>query len=158
MTAQFFAALRGRLAELVQDLRYLHKPSGEQVAPQIIDIMLPRLTVPAPEADEYPFVRWLIVKGEFARLKPGPFLVLLDAGIYTAGSVMDGVADITELCLALGRIVEKSNFAPYRLVSRVRFTIGSPGPDDADPGLQAHPYYHCRLFLDFQGGGIIDQQ
>jgi len=149
MTEAFFTAFKARLAELVADLRYLHKPSGTEIAPQIIDLMLPRPTEVVAEADEYPFVRWLVYEGEFHRLKPAPFKLMLDAGIYTSGDINDGNAAICELCTALGRITENPRFAPYKLGASIRFIIGIPDADSKDPGLQPHPYYHCRLFLEF---------
>jgi hypothetical protein len=149
MTDQFFAALKARLTELVQDLRYLHKPTGLLVAPQIIDIMLPRPTEAVAEADEYPFVRWLVYKGTFMRQGLLPFSVVLDAGIYTDGDSFDGNAAIMQLCVALGKIIEVPSLAMYRIDEPIRFAIGSPGPEDGNPGVQAHPYYHGRLFLDF---------
>ena len=149
MTDQFFAALKARLTELVQDLRYLHKPTGLLVAPQIIDIMLPRPTEAVAEADEYPFVRWLVYEGAFHRRPPSPFKLLLDAGLYTSGTIAEGHADICQFCAALGRIVEQPRFAPYRLGDTIRFTLGTPESEDRNPGMQPHPYYHCRLFLAF---------
>jgi len=149
MTDAFFTAFKARLEELVAELRYLHKPTGTTIAPQIIDLMLPRPTEVVAEGDEYPFVRWLVYEGEYHRLKPAPFKLMLDAGIYTSGSVVDGNSSICELCQALGKITDNPRFAPYRLSGTVRFFIGTPDSELRDPGLQPHPYYHCRLFLEF---------
>lgn len=149
MTDAFFAQLKAKLAELVADLRYLHKPSGTMIAPQIIDLMLPRPTEQVDEGEEYPFVRWLIYDGEFRRSGPAPFKLMIDAGIYTDGGVDDGNAAICELCTALGRITINPRFAPYKLGEIVRFAVGSPDSESKNPGLQPHPYYHCRLFLEF---------
>lgn len=149
MTEDFFTALKARLTELVQDLRYLHKPSGALIAPQIIDIMLPRPTGEVAEGEEYPFVRWLVSKGDFTRQGLVSFSVVVDAGIYVEGDINDGNAAISELCLALGRIVQVSRFAIYRLDGPVRFIIGNIDALETNPGLQAHPYYHCRLAMDF---------
>ena len=150
MTDQFYTALKARLAELVADLRYLHKPTDAMIAPQIIDLMLPRTTEQVQEAEEYPFVRWLVYEGEFHRSSPAPFRVLLDAGIYTDLTPADGNAAISELCRTLGRIIERQTFAPFVLANPVRFVIGTPDAEQGNPGLQPHPYYHCRLYLEFQ--------
>ncbi len=157
MTEEFFTALKARLVELTQDLRYPHKPSGTQVAPQIIDIMLPRPTGEVAEAEEYPFVRWLVHKGMFMRQGLLPFSVVLDAGIYTDGDSFDGNTAIMQLCGALGKIIEVPRLAMYRIDEPIRFAIGSPGPEEGNPGLQAHPYYHGRLFLDFSISTIRKQ-
>ena len=149
MTEQFFATLKARLTELVQGLSFHHKPTGGLVAPQIIDIMLERPKEAVEEAEEYPYVRWLIVDGAFTNRSPSRFTVMLDGGIYTAGTVAEGSADITRLCLALGRIVESPWIDQYKMQDQVRFSLGIPG-DDKDPGIQPHPYHHCRLFLEMQ--------
>lgn len=150
MNEQFFTTLEGRLAELTKDLRFQHKPTGAMIAPQIIGVMLERPTVAVQEAEEYPYVRWLIVDGSFTNRSPARFTVLLDGGIYTGGSVADGNADINRLCLALGKIVESPWFDQFKMKDQVRFSLGIPG-DDKNPGIQPHPYHHCRLFLDIQG-------
>lgn len=149
MTEQFFAILKARLAELVVDLRYLHKPTGGLIAPQIIDVMMERPTGAVEEGEEYPLVRWLVYEGEFHRQSPSPFKVMVDAGIYTEGTIAEGNAEILQLCQALGKIIESPRFAPYKLGPIVRFSIGTPEPEDKNPGMQPHPYYHCRLFLEF---------
>ena len=149
MTDQFFTLFKSRLAELVVDLSYLHKPSGLNMRPQIIDVMMERPTERVDEGEEYPFVRWMIHKGEFSRQGLLTFTVIVDAGVYTGGTVDDGNADITGLCLALGRIVRTPVFSPYRLDGPVRFTIGSSDQAERNPGIQPHPYYHCRLAMDF---------
>lgn len=149
MNQQFFAALEARLTELTADLRYLHKPTGQQRAPQIIGTMLERPTGEVQEAQDYPFVRWIIYDGEFSRMSPAPFSIMLDGGIYTDGTVDDGNTAICSLCMALGKIVEKPWFTPYKLRNRVRFVMGSPEADNSNHGLQPHPYYYCRLYLEF---------
>lgn len=149
MTEQFFAALKARLVELTQDLRYLHKPTGGMIAPQIIDIMLDRPTSQTEEGEDYPYVRWLVYDGEFAHRTPAPFSVMLDGAIYTDGSIAAGNLAVSELCRALGRIVERPWFAPYKLRNRVRFVLGNPETNTNNHGLQPHPYYFCRLYLEF---------
>lgn len=160
MTDEFYALLESRLTELVADLRYTHKPSGGLIAPQIISVCLPRPTAQVTEADEVPFVRWLVYEGEFAHRSPAPFTVLIDCCIYTDGSVADGNADISQLCMALGKIVLKPWFSPYKLRNRVRFILGDPETSTVFHGVQSHPYYACRLYLEFvvaKGHGGIEE-
>ena len=154
MNEAFFTALKARLTELTASLRYLHKPSGTAMRPQIIDLMMDRPTAAVDEAEEYPFVRWMLLDGEFHRGgRPSPFRVAVDCGIYTDGSIVDGNADICELCRTLGEgLMEWQRYAGCRLSGPIRYTMGTPqanaqNPDN--PGLQPHPYYHARLFLDF---------
>lgn len=151
MTDQFYTALKARLTELVADLRYLHKPTAAMIAPQIIDLMLPRPTEQVEEAEEYPFVRWMVTSGEFKRQSPMQFSVVIDAGIYTDGTVTEGNGEISQLCSALGRIVDFPSFPPFKLNDNTRFILGTPADEGTNPGLHPHPYYHCRLFLEFSG-------
>lgn len=153
MTEQFFTIFKARLSELVADLRFEHQPTGQLIAPQVIDIMLPRPTEPVPEGDEYPFVRWLVYRGEFERNQPTSFSVLIDGGVFTSGSVVDGAASINKLCMTLGGIVHVPRFSLYRLSGPVRFIIGDPASEEQNPGLQPHPYHHCRLLADFDLSG-----
>jgi len=158
MTEAFYALLRSRLTSLVADLRYLHKPSDTLIAPQVIDLSLPRPTEAVVEGDEYPFVRWLVYEGEFAHRTPAPFTVLIDGGIYTDGSVSEGNAAISELCMALGKVVQTPWYSPYKLRNRVRFSLGNP-ENTVNQGIQPHPYYFCRLYLEFtvaKGHGGIE--
>lgn len=151
MTPEFYTSLKARLAELVGALRFLHPVSGTAAAPQVIDVMLPRATSATETGDEYPFVRWMVTRGAFDVPGRVRFTLVLDAGICTDDTVGAGNEDITALALALGRIVERPVFTPYRIDGEVDFTIGDPGGgvDQASPGLQPHPYYHCRLHIPF---------
>ena len=153
MTPEFYTSLKARLAELVAPLRCLHQPTGTVVAPQVIDVMLPRATAATETGEEYPFVRWMVTRGVFEVHGRVSFTLVLDAGIYTDDTVASGNEEITALALALGRIVERPVFTPYRIDGEVRFTIGHPGGeasvDSESPGLQPHPYYHCRLHVPF---------
>jgi hypothetical protein len=153
MVEQFFAILKERLAELTADLRYLHKPSGTMVAPQIIDLMLPRPTEHVDEADEYPFVRWIVYRGRFVRQGLVSFSVAIDAGVY-AEDIATGNTHISELCMRLGRLVQVPSFSTYLVDGPITFTVGTPDTDDRNPGMQGHPYYHCRLFIDFSIPGL----
>lgn len=153
MTDQFYATLKARLVELTSDLRYLHQPTGSLIAPQIIDLMLPRPTGQVDEGDEYPFVRWLVHRGRTVRQGLVSFSVVIDAGIY-AEDIASGNAGISELCMRLGKIVHAPAFSSYLIDGPVNFSIGIPDADDRNPGMQAHPYYHCRLFIDFSIPGL----
>lgn len=156
MNQAFFDALTNRLSELTQDLRFYHLPSEEMRAPQIIQTQLPRPTAGQAEGEEFPFVRWIIHEGEFARLRPAPFQVFVDGGIYcNSPSYADGDTAIFSLCTALGKIVEPQSpnpFKPYKLRSRIPFEMGVPGSavlDSYEKGKQPHPWYYCRLQLEF---------
>lgn len=151
MTPAFFTTLTARLTELTQDLRFDHLPTGVQRAPQVIATMLERPTGGEPESEELPFVRWIVHEGEFARLSPAPFTVYVDGGIFTEGTISDGTIAISALCVALGKIVEKPWFKPYKLRNRVHFEMGDQGNmvDSYTRGLQPHPFYYCRLTLEF---------
>ena len=156
MNQTFFDALTTRLVELTTDLRFHHPPTGGETAPQIIQTQMPRPVGTPVDGAEFPFVRWIIHEGEFARLRPGSFSVFLDGGIYCPTEVYaDGDAAIFQLCCALGKIVDpqKPNpFQPYKLRNRVPFEIGVPSGsalDSYEKGKQPHPWYYCRLQLEF---------
>lgn len=154
MTDLFYTTLKARIAQLVQDLRYTHLPTGTMVAPQIIDLMLPRPTAPVDEGEEYPFVRWMVFQGEFIPDGLASFTLALDGGIY-AEDVAAGNSGISALCLALGQFVHAQAFTPYSLNGPIRFTIGNPDAEERNPGVQSHPYYHCRLLMDFSMTGVV---
>ncbi len=147
MNAAFSNLLTSRLQALTADLRYLHKPSGDLIAPVIVETMLPPKESGYEEGQDIPLVRWLITGGEFAGLSPAPFAVRIDAGIYTAGSITDGTRDITELTMALGKIVRKPWYKPFKLTDRISFLLGDQ--DREAPGIQPHPYYWVSLYLQF---------
>lgn len=147
MDSSFSALLTSRITECVADLRYTHKPTGTQKAPQVIELMLPKKERSQKEAEDFPLVRWAFTRGEFARMRPAPFGVKIDAGIYTNGSITDGNRDITELIIALGKLVEKPWYKPYKLLNPVTFTVGST--DKHTEGIQPHPYYWAALHLEF---------
>lgn len=147
MNRAFTTLLTARLVELTEGLVFYHKPTEELKAPKIIGTMLAEKQADYKEAEEFPFVRWVVSGGEFARMSTAPFSVMLDAGIYTNGTVTEGCEAITELVMALGKVVEKPWFSPYKLRSRVRFVLGDP--DNNHLGMQPHPYYYGRLYLEF---------
>lgn len=147
MNQQFFDKLTARLTELTADLRFYHKPTRTTRAPQIIGVQLEEPVGEVKEADEYPFVRWVVYQGSFAWRSRAPFSVRIDAGIYTNGAIADGNNDIMTLTMALGRLVETPWFAPYKLTREIPYTVGVP--DDPNKGAQAHPYYHSQLYPEF---------
>lgn len=152
MTPEFAAALTMRLTELTENLRYTDKPTGEEVAPTIIETQPEAKTREYREGELFPLVRWSVYGGAFVHLAPAPLNVRIDAGIYTAGNEVAGTRDITELVLTLGGIVKEPwRFKPYQLSNRVPYTIGSP--KDEELGMQPHPYYWGSLFLEFQVAG-----
>jgi hypothetical protein len=149
MNQQFFDTLTAVLTELTAGLSYYHLPSDSARAPQIINTILLRPTGQIAEGDEYPLVRFRLVDGEFARMTAAPFTVLIDCGVRTSGSISDGLRDIAELTMAIGGIVKRPWFSPYKLRNRVRFELGDPGTDYGSKGIQPHPYYFSRLYLEF---------
>lgn len=148
MNQAFADTLTARLTELTGGLTYYHKPSDVMIAPKIISLgLLPEAGM-VDEAEDFPRVRWLIMEGVFARLGNAPFSVRLDCGVY-GRTIEEGNAAIWELTKACGGIVKKPWFSPYKLRNEVRFAMGEPGHDDNFRGVQPHPYYVSRLFLDF---------
>lgn len=146
MTPEFTALLQTRLETLVAGLQYDYKPTGGQKAVQVINPMLERVKG-HQEGDEHPYVRWAVFSGSFEPRRPQPFRVTVSLGLYTAGAIDDGNADIQALAMAVGRIVEDRAFPPSRLVTPVPYTIGDPR--EGYEGLQPHPYYYASMMLDF---------
>lgn len=147
MNEAFANLLTDRLADLTQDLLFDYKPTGEKVSPHIVETMLAPKAAGYQEGQEFPLVRWAIHEGGFDFMRPSPFGIIVHAGIYTAGDIIAGTRDITALALALGKIVNDRSFPPYRLVTPVSFTIGSP--EQGSEGLQPHPYYWATMKLQF---------
>lgn len=147
MNQKFASEFTACLEELVSGLAYHHKPTGELRPPQIIDTMLERPSGPVVADDEYPLVRWLITDGGFARKSAAPFTVIVDNWLYTPGSIDDGLRNIAALTMALGKVVNRPWFSPYKLRNLVRFEMGSREQNSI--GIQPHPYYTSRLFLEF---------
>lgn len=146
MTPEFATLLTSRLTELVEDLSFDYKPDGSTRVPQIINPMLPSRSSDHQDGDYFPFVRWAIYKGIFAK-RPEPFSVYVSGGIYTAGTIDDGNGAILSLAMALGNIVDNKSFPPYRLQSPVGFTVGDTR--EGNEGLQPHPYYYMSMILEF---------
>ena len=151
MNEAFFTLLTERLTELTGDLRFLHSPSGEMRAPQIVGTELDRPVGKTEEGENCPFVIWAIHGCEFARKSPAPFSVVVDGCIYNEGTIAEGTTDITSLTLALGKIVEKPWYKPYKLSNqpglRPRAEIGDPEKNSL--GRQPQPYFYMRMYLNF---------
>lgn len=147
----FETKLSSTLAELTENLRYLHKPTGDLIAPQIIDVCLERRSGEVEEANEFPFVRWKVVNETFTRGGVAELFVTLDSGIYTEGTTLEGETAIRELAAALGTIVRVPFFAPYKLRDNVPCYYGDR--TTGAEGDQPHPYYYARHELTFVGKG-----
>lgn len=152
MNQLFITNMHTRLTELVAGLALYHKPTGVRQPPQVIGTQKDRPTTDEVDGAEYPFVRWILHEGEFVRASSGGVVVMVDGGIYTPGDIDSGLADINALCMALGGIVDRPWFnRPYKLRNRVPFWLGDHRSivDSFEKGTQPHPYYYCRLRLEF---------
>ncbi len=147
MNEAFDNLLTSRLTDLTKDLLFDYKPDKSQVAPQIVQTMFLKKDRDHIEGQEFPFVRCAIFEGAFDARRPAPFSVIITGGIYTAGTVVDGTRDITSLAVALGKIVDKRAFPPYKLLTPVPFSIGST--EKGSEGIQSHPYYWLTMQLQF---------
>ena len=134
MDATFSAAFTGQLEALLDGLRFVRRSTGVASPIDIYESMVPRMTPDQVEGDDPPFVRWCIYAGEFSDRGLSSFELVVDFGIYTPGSIVDG-------------------FAPYKLQKPLSFRLGHP---DADyEGIQPHPYHYGRLKLEFVYQGDI---
>lgn len=139
--------LVARVETLVADLAYYHKPTGQQIAPQVIETCLPKKDRSWQEGQDFPNVTVTIIEGGFDKMNPQPLKVIIGCGIYTNGDVSGGTADIMELTAAVGRIVENRSFPPYKLRTPLRFTVGSEQP--GFEGSQPHPLHISTIYLEF---------
>jgi hypothetical protein len=147
MNEAFATLLTGRFTELTKDLRFDYKPTGIKRAPQIIQTFLPPKGHDHEEGMEFPLVRWAVYRGSFSKFHPSTISIIVNAGIWTSGSIIDGDIDIQALVLALGRIVKNRSFPPYRLEEDTTFHIGSQ--ESGSEGIQPHPYYWGTMKLQF---------
>lgn len=76
--AQDFTA---RLKELTAELRFFHKPDGQQVPPQVIMTQLPLHSRSHMEGDDFPLICWTHYQGELSHLQPRGFDVVIDCGL-----------------------------------------------------------------------------
>lgn len=149
MNSAFSAMMNSRLAELTSGLLYDYQPDGSSKSRPvtITESMLEDPSREQLEGAEFPFVRWSIYRGSFDFHRPAPFSVVVDGALWTGKSIADGTGDILALTRALGKITENRSFAPYRLKTPVSFVVGNPAR--GQEGIQPHPYYYVRFYLDF---------
>ncbi|BCL59967.1 hypothetical protein DGMP_06600 [Desulfomarina profundi] len=149
MNRTFADMLNSRLAELTSGLLFDYQPDNSTGSRPITitESMLADPSRDEPEGSEFPFVRWAIYRGSFDYRRPAPFKVVVDGAIWTAGNITDGTRDIQTLTVALGKITEKRGFPPYRLKTPIDFVTGNPAR--GHEGIQPHPWYYTRLYLEF---------
>lgn len=139
--------LMARVEELVADLRYFHKPTGERIAPQVIASCLPKKDRTWQEGQDFPHVLIAITEGGFDKLNPQPVKVTIGCDILTDGDTATGTDEIMEFTEAVGKIVGNRSFPPYKLRTPIRFTVGSDQP--GFEGIQPHPVYFSNIYLEF---------
>ena len=153
MDATFSAAFTGQLEALLDGLRFVRRSTGVASPIDIYESMVPRMTPDQVEGDDPPFVRWCIYAGEFSDRGLSSFELVVDFGIYTPGSIVDGSRELLTLTRRLSGLAGMSGFAPYKLQKPLSFRLGHP---DADyEGVQPHPYHYGRLKLEFVYQGDI---
>jgi len=139
--------LVARVTELVADLRYFHKPTGQRIAPQVIESCLPKKDRTWQEGQDFPHVLIAITEGGFDKFTPPPVKVIIGCDVLTDGDNAQGTTEIMELTGAVGRLVENRSFPPYKLRTPIRFTIGSE--QQGYEGIQPHPVYFSNIYLEF---------
>ncbi len=151
MNEEFCAAFQNRIEGLLDGLLFHHRPSGALVPVTVYEAMLPAKQPGHKEGEDLPLVRWCIYEGEFAARIAGGFSVVIDAGIYTPGSIVEGSRDLMRLIWALGGLAAMRGLPPYRLRTPIGFRLGDLS--EGNEGIQPHPYYYGRLTLDFIHAG-----
>ena len=136
-----------RVTDLTSGLLFDHKPTGGEIAPQVVNTCLPRKDMNWQEGLDWPFVSVAIYGGGFDIMAPQPHQVVIGCGIWTPGNTAEGTADIMELTAAVGRIVENRTFKPFKLRSPIRYSVGSE--QRGFEGSQPHPYYVSAIYLEF---------
>lgn len=147
MNDTFTTMFTERLSELTMGLLFDHMRTNEKISPQIVETMLAEKPDDYQEADEFPYVRWAMHKGELMDREPGRFDVIISGGIWTKGDTAQGTSDIKLLLTSLSRLLDKRSFKPYRLSNRIPYSIGDPR--SGNEGLQPHPYHYLTLKLQF---------
>ena len=155
MTEAFNITLQERLESLCESELFLHQPTGSLVKANVVRTQLSDKPGGYQEGSEYPLVRWAVFSGKQAKQGISQVAVVVEAAIWTPGKVQDGSSDIERLISALLGIVKSRNFGEYRLVTPIDFTIG--GQRDDEEGLQPHPYYQGKIYLNFIAGGLGSQ-
>ena len=151
MNEIFNATLQERLKSLCENELFVYQPTGSMVKANVVRTQLSCKPGGYQEGSEYPLVRWAIFSGKQAKQGISQMAVVVEAAIWTPGREQDGSSDIERLISALLGIVRNRNFGEYRLVTPVDFTIG--GQRDDEEGLQPHPYYQGKIYLNFIAGG-----
>lgn len=158
MNPAFAEMMNSRLLALVDGLSYDHEPSGAKVAVKVYESMLPDREPGYQVGDDFPFVRWAIYGGGFDHLRPQPFKMVINCGLWTAdvlsgddvdskATIIKGTREIQELVGAIGKIVQHRTFKPFRMNTPVPFMFGDM--NEGGEGVQPHPYYYGRLLPEF---------
>lgn len=152
MDQKFSELFTKRLEELVADLRFYHKPTGDFVAPTVVETMLPKKEIGHREGEEFPMLCWAITEGKISFRKPQPFEVQIDAVVIVdegngshVEQIARGTASVMELVHAIGGLAANRVLPPYKLQLPFDFHVG----DVDHPGKQPHPYYLVQFKLSF---------
>jgi len=149
----FTLAFEQLLAALIKDLRYWNPATGEQISPQIVE-MMPVPPESAADVDgEYPLLCWTIYDVDIGA-KPHPMSVLIDFGIKVdelVGTPKEqqerGSAQVKEIARTLAGMCTRRVVGGYRLQLPFKFKSGDQSP--GFEGAQPLPYCHGRLYLSF---------
>ena len=155
MTEAFNTILQERLESLCESELFSHQPTGSLVKSNVVRTQLSDKPGGYQEGSEYPLVRWAVFSGKQAKQGISQMAVVVEAAIWTPGKEQDGSNDIERLISSLLGIVKNRNFGEYRLVTPIDFTVG--GQRDDEEGLQPHPYYQGKIYLNFIAGGLGSQ-
>ena len=158
MNEEFAAYFQARLEEITAGELFPRK-SGGTAAPQVVRTQLPWRDADYLEGEELPLVVWAILGGEAASSPNLSSLeVLVACAVWTPGTVAEGSADIARLTGAVLRLSQDRAFSGFRLDSPVKYTLGEESdrlePTPAFRGMQPHPYYKSRIYMNFTTGGI----
>ncbi len=154
MDENFATAFSARLQELTAELRFYHKPTGESMAPQIFQTMLPVKTRDHLDGEHFPLICWTFYGGTITHLEPSTFKVCVDCAIRVdegSGSsleqIVSGSQGINSLLQVLRGLAGRRRFGCYKLQLPFRYIIGSD--EKGHEGRQPHPFYYLRLDLSF---------
>jgi hypothetical protein len=135
-----------RITTLLEGLSFDHKPTGNKTTVQIIDSFLERPGVGWIEGEEFPMVRVAEYSGGFLSRGRESNVVVV-GGIWTAGNIAAGTADIKLLAEALGDLTKVRTLGEYRLTTPIKYYFGET--EKGHEGQQPHPYHFVTFFLDF---------
>lgn len=154
MDRNFNEMFTARLQQLTADLRFFHRPSGQNIAPQVIMCMLPPQEGKFIEGNDFPVICWTHHSGLLTHLQPSSFQIAVDCGLRVDTShgkpishISQGSEDILALIAALHRLAGARNFGRYKLQIPFSYTIGDSSA--GSEGRQPHPYYWVRFNLSF---------